>query len=108
MKPISMWIVFGMSLLLVTGAIAQPPVNDSAASVNLQPGTPFPTPDILIEKSSELPQIKLLKQSRVREVGLQPEPPEGLNVNVQSQTPLEPAVQNRAILIHLDGSQIVF
>ena len=87
MKPISMWIVFGMSLLLVTGAIAQPPVNDSAASVNLQPGTPFPTPDILIEKSSELPQIKLLKQSREREIAPDTEPPEIFNANPISQDP---------------------
>ena len=27
MKPVSMWVVLGMSLLLVTGAMAQPPVK---------------------------------------------------------------------------------
>src|SRR5262245_46783574 len=85
MKPVNLWIVLGMSLVLVTGALAAGATDKAdpsqmqsiAGSVNIQPGTLFPiAPDVKREKSSDLLQIKLLKESRVREVGLQPQPDE--------------------------------
>src|SRR5262245_33477393 len=110
MKPVSMWIVLGMSLLLVTGTMAQTSKNprqnlfgdfgdlDGFLATVTQPKPQNGAPTIPISPmrtSSDASQfipgvIQVIRQTEL------------------PKTSLKPASQSRAILIDIDGDQIVF
>jgi len=96
MKPVSMWVILGMSLLLVTGATAQPlfgffdgiaAINKNApATMTEMPITGKTTPlpgTVPIAGINELLQISLLRQGRLRSIGAQAqaEMPDTSNLN---------------------------
>ena len=80
MKPVNLWVVLGMSLLLVTGVMAQPPLIheihidgelDPVETTTRNAQTGQTVTQGSTQTSIELPQINLLKQSRLRSIGAQ-------------------------------------
>src|SRR2546427_12214658 len=109
MKPVSMWVIFGVNLFIVlcTGAIAQPPVNPSSAvtltfgdfsgtlsAPFLKSGFTGPSPltgdpplGLTTQKASVMPRIPSgniqgTLQLYQPTIGAQPEPPEVFNVDL--------------------------
>jgi len=93
MKPVSIWVFLGMSLLFVTGATAQSLMGFFNAIAAINKNAPTSTTGVpitdktatlqgtVINGNSELVQMNFLIENRMRSIKVQAETPDTSNLN---------------------------